>query len=69
MEKFDGETKIYNSFDSIDNDDNDEQNLNRYPQEFLNKLIISGVPPHELKLKLNCPIMLLRNLNPYHGAL
>ena len=27
----------------------------------------SGLPPHELKLKKNCPVILLRNINPAKG--
>ena len=39
----------------------------KYPTEFLNTLSISGLPPHNLKLKKNLPIMLIRNLNPTCG--
>ncbi|XP_076913694.1 uncharacterized protein LOC143572406 [Bidens hawaiensis] len=34
-----------------------------YPTEYLNTLHISGFPQHELKLKVNVPIILLRNFN------
>ena len=38
-----------------------------YPPEFLNSLKFQGLPPHELKLKNEMPVMLLRNVNPSQG--
>ena len=38
-----------------------------YPTEFLNSLNFQGMPPHELNLKKELPIMLLRNVNPAQG--
>ncbi|CAI0550563.1 unnamed protein product, partial [Linum tenue] len=38
-----------------------------YPTEFLNTLTFNGVPDHEIPLKVNTPVMLLRNLNPGLG--
>ncbi|CAL1402845.1 unnamed protein product [Linum trigynum] len=38
-----------------------------YPTEFLNTLTFNGVPDHEITLKVNTPVMLLRNLNPGLG--
>ena len=34
---------------------------------FLNSITPNGLPPHELKIKKNCPVILLRNLDPHHG--
>ena len=35
-----------------------------FPVEFLNSLDISGMPPHKLTLKIGCPVMFLRSLDP-----
>lgn len=40
---------------------------NNYPLDFLNSITPNGLPPHELKIKKNCPIILLRNLEPHNG--
>ncbi|XP_051202148.2 uncharacterized protein [Lolium perenne] len=62
IERFQGEERIYYSFDSAEDDPH-----SYYPQEFLNDLTPNGLPPHELKLKINCPVILLRNLDPANG--
>ena len=35
--------------------------------EFLNKINISGLPPHKLTLKVGQPVIMLRNLNANEG--
>ena len=54
--------KTYNSFDETIDDTH-----NYYQEESLNSLTLKGLPPHKLILKKNCPIILLRNLNPSNG--
>jgi ATP-dependent DNA helicase PIF1 len=59
IEKFPGEKHVYYSFDSVEDDTN-----NNYPIEFLNTQNPNGLPPHLLKLKLGCLIILLHNIDP-----
>ena len=59
---FPGVEHRYTSFDKPSDKTN-----NFYPEEFLNSLTPNGMPPHELILKENSPIMLLRNLSPSEG--
>ncbi|XP_039772160.1 ATP-dependent DNA helicase PIF6-like [Panicum virgatum] len=40
---------------------------NNYPLHFLNSITPNGLPPYELKVKKNCPVILLRNLDPHNG--
>jgi len=56
-----GEVEYY-SFDFAVDDPH-----NYYPSEFLNTLTHNGLPPHVLKLKVGCPIILLRNIDPANG--
>ncbi|XP_020696595.2 uncharacterized protein LOC110109740 [Dendrobium catenatum] len=60
---FPGDDVTYFSFDSVTDDSS-----NLYQVEFLNSLTPNGLPPHRLTLKKNCPIMLLRNLDPSNGS-
>ncbi len=65
LEILQGDLVTYLSSDSIE-DQNDQDN-NNYPIEFLNGLNPSGMPPHSLQLKVGAIIMLLRNLNTKKG--
>ncbi|XP_022889186.1 uncharacterized protein LOC111404637 [Olea europaea var. sylvestris] len=38
-----------------------------FEEDFLNSLTSNGILPHELNLKINCPVMLLRNINYSKG--
>jgi ATP-dependent DNA helicase PIF1 len=62
IERFPGEEKVYHSFDTVVDDPS-----NHFPIDFLNSITPNGLPPHELNLKINCPVILLRNLDPNNG--
>jgi len=62
ISQFPGVPKTFNSFDEAVDDTH-----NYYQEEFLNSLTPNGLPPHILVLKKNCPIILLRNLDPSTG--
>ncbi|XP_076393345.1 uncharacterized protein LOC143265402 [Megachile rotundata] len=65
VEQMPGEYFTYTSTDSIVSD---EPNLiNRYPVEHLNTITLSGMPHHQIKLKVGCIVMFLRNLNTQIG--
>jgi ATP-dependent DNA helicase PIF1 len=55
-------------FYSIDepNIEGDSQSGN-FPPEFLNRQLPKGFPPHELRLQVGVPVMLLRNISPQEG--
>ena len=60
---FPGNEWILYSADRVTKPD-DEYNA---PTELLNQLSVSGMPEHELRLKPNMVVMLLRNLSPIEG--
>jgi len=58
--------RIYRSVDSAVNNDNGDIGEALLP-EYLNSLSPSSLPPHELCLRSNCIIMLIRNLSINEG--
>jgi ATP-dependent DNA helicase PIF1 len=62
ISRFPGEEKLYHSFDSTEDD-----LQNSYTIDFLNSITPNGLPPHVLRLKVNSPVILLRNLDPNNG--
>lgn len=63
-DKIPGLTTDYISIDSIDDSD---YHSNFYTTEYLNTLNFSGLPPHRLRLKLNQPVILMRNISNSRG--
>ncbi|XP_018444644.1 uncharacterized protein LOC108816573 [Raphanus sativus] len=69
LDKLDGEEKIYLSADSIDSSDRFSVNDQALTPDFLNRIKASGLPNHSLRLKVGCPVMLLRNIDPVGGLM
>ena len=68
MTIFAGEQKEYLISDIIDNSEGIEADVfDQITPKFLNSLTTSGIPNHKLKLKIETPIMLLRNLDQTQG--
>ncbi|GBN05600.1 hypothetical protein AVEN_273764-1 [Araneus ventricosus] len=65
LEFMPGNETVYKAVDMIIREDSQDQLT--FPEEFLNSLTPIGLPPYELKLKIGCIIMLLRNLAPSKG--
>ena len=63
-----GDKIIYFAADKMSESDGADRTIgHRYPNEYLNSLNPSGLPPFKLELKVHCPIMLLRNIAPKDG--
>jgi ATP-dependent DNA helicase PIF1 len=58
MKLLPGKSRTYLSADSILEHDHQDA----IPTEYLNSLSVSGLPDHQLELKIGAPVMLLRNL-------
>ncbi|XP_057544039.1 uncharacterized protein LOC130823436 [Amaranthus tricolor] len=63
-----GDEKVYLSSDSISKSDGCfESNADAFSVEYLNSIKCSGLPNHELKLKVGAPVMMLRNIDQSAG--
>ncbi|XP_012858302.1 PREDICTED: uncharacterized protein LOC105977534 [Erythranthe guttata] len=62
------EEKVYLSFDSpCTANESVDSHHDIHTPEFLNTITSSGLPNHELKLKIGVPVMLLRNIDQSNG--
>lgn len=57
LERFPGDVRTFLSFTSAP-----DANNTLYPLEVLQSVRLSGMPPHQLLLKRNCPVIILRNI-------
>ena len=58
-----GQLSTFRSADKII----DDGGVDIYPTEYLNSFDVSNLPPDELDLKVDAPVILLRNLDPSAG--
>ena len=68
LDTFPGETwDLWSNDDTLDTDHQLHGNTD-FPPELLYTITPSGFPCVHLKLKIGCPIMVLRNLQPREGV-
>src|SRR2546423_477988 len=65
LQRLSDDSKLYISADSAFNDAGVVNDA--IPNEYLNTITVPGMPLHQTVLKLNSPIILLRNLNHYES--
>jgi ATP-dependent DNA helicase PIF1 len=62
IDKFLGKATVFYSFNLVDDDER-----NNYHRDFLNSITPNGLPPDELRIKINCLLILLCNLDSRSG--
>ena len=55
-----GPVKLYRSIDTLDSEDPEE--ISNYLTEILNTFEVSGLPIHQLNLKLGAIVILVKNI-------
>ena len=65
LKRMQGNEIIFHSADSLESDG--EGTCDDVPEEFLRTIEPASLPLSELKMKIGCPLMLLRNLDPRKG--
>lgn len=68
LDRMNSDIKIYYSADNIIHESGaDDQNDLLLTPEFLRSIKSTSLPPGELRIKVGCPLILMRNLSPSHG--
>ncbi|KAH7816885.1 putative DNA helicase [Monocercomonoides exilis] len=66
LDLINSESRTYTSADSAEFEDPNDD-FTSFSIEYLNSLIYSGLPPHQLRLKVGAIVILLRNLDLANG--
>ncbi|XP_010456594.1 PREDICTED: uncharacterized protein LOC104738054 [Camelina sativa] len=69
LDQLEGEERIYLSSDSIDPSNLRSTTNPVLTPKFLNNIKVSRIPNHRIRLKVGCPIMLLRNIDARGGLM
>lgn len=68
LQRLPGVEKVFLSYDSIcASETSPSDDIDTYTTEFLNTVKGSGIPDHQIRLKVGAPIMLLRNIDKSLG--
>jgi hypothetical protein len=69
LEDFPGPVAVFQSADSIPTSEQNggEDAMLNYPVEYLNEINCTGLPLARLEVKVGCPVMVLKNLDPTNG--
>ena len=69
LDRLPGPEIVLHSADSVETDNprRDTYGHDDIPEDFLRSVELSSLPLSELKVKIGCPLMLLRNLDPSKG--
>ena len=69
LDQFPGEEVVLHSTNTIfNNNSNAGQKKLMYPPEYLHSINCSRLPLAKLKLKVGCPVIVLRNMNAAKGV-
>jgi len=70
LERFPGPVQVFYGADSIPTSEQSggKDPMLNYPVEYLNEINCSGLPLAKLEVKVGCPVMILRNLDPANGV-
>ena len=69
LDNFPGQIQVFHSADSIPTSEQNggEDPMLNYPVEYLNDINCTGLPLAKLQLKVGCPVLILKNLDPANG--